>query len=193
MLRTLPGITLAFLTVPALAGELSYNYVELGYQRVDVDDVLPGVNVDGDGFGIRGSVEINESWFIAGAYSQTDFDFGADNDLLSFGAGYHAAIAPRVDVFTILSYITAEASANGFSSIDDDGYGASVGVRGLVGDRIELVGRISYVDLGGSADGTSYGAGALYSFTDTFALGIEFDVGEDATAYGVGARFYFGT
>lgn len=192
MLRKITGLSLVILSFPALAGDLSYNYVELGYQRVEIDDVVPGVNVDGDGFGIRGSVEIGESWFIAGGYSQADFDFGTDIDQLSFGAGYYAAIAPRADVFAMVSYITAEASANGFSAFDDDGYGITVGARGLVSDRVELVGSISYVDLGGGADGTSYGAGALYSFTDMFALGIEIDVEEDVLAYGIGARFYFG-
>ena len=40
---------------------ITYNYVDLGYVSTDIDDVLPGVDVDGDGGAIRisGSVHPN--------------------------------------------------------------------------------------------------------------------------------------
>ena len=75
---------------------------------------------------------------------------------------------------------------------DEDGYGATVGIRGLVSDNFELSGSIGYVDLGDAGDGTAFGAEALYSFTENFALGFNVSVDDDVTMYGVGARFYFG-
>ena len=82
---------------------------------------------------------------------------------------------------------------SGFGSVDDDGYGVSVGIRGLLSDNVELNGSIAYSDLGDGADGTAFGAGALYSFTENFALGFDVSVDDDVTMYGVGARFYFGS
>ena len=40
----------AQVAAPAMAEGLSYNYVQLDYQRVDIDE--SGVSVDGDGFGV---------------------------------------------------------------------------------------------------------------------------------------------
>ncbi|MGB5687880.1 MAG: porin [Woeseiaceae bacterium] len=192
MVRKILGITLFAFAAPVLAGDLSYNFVELGYQRVELDDDGAGFNLDGDGFGISGSFEVGDSWFIAAGYGQTGFDYGIDLDQLSVGFGYHAGISDRADVFAVLSYVRAEASLSGFGSESDDGFGASVGVRGFVSDSVELAGMISYVDLGDGGDGTSVGGEALYYFTERFAVGLNVEVEEDAMAYGVGARFYFG-
>jgi hypothetical protein len=186
------GLALLMAMSPAFADGLSYNYIELGYQNAELDDDFGGTSVDGDGYGIRGSYEVGESWFIAASYGTLDFDFGVDLDQLAIGGGYHTALSDRTDVFAALSYISAEVSASGFNSLDEDGYGVVVGLRGLVSDKVELRGTIAYSDLGDGVDGTAFGAGALYSFTDNFALGLEIEIDEDVTLYGVGARFYFG-
>jgi len=75
---------------------------------------------------------------------------------------------------------------------DEDGYGVTAGVRGMIVDTVELTGSIGYSDLGDGADGTAFSAGALYSFSDNFAVGLALGLEEDVTTYGVGARFYFG-
>lgn len=189
--KLLVGTALVFALSPALAGDLSYNYVELGYQKAELDDNLAGFDVDGDGFGIRGAFEVSENWFITASYSALEFDFGVDLDQLSFGGGYHTAISDRTDLVVTLSYLSAEVSASGFGSVDEDGYGASVGLRSMLSDQLELHAGIGYSDLGDGADGTAFSGGALYSFTDNFALGLEIGIDEDVTMYGLGARFYF--
>ncbi len=192
MYKKLLGIALIFAFTSAVADDLSYNFVELGYMKAELDDDLAGFDVDGDGFGIRGSFEINEAFFVALNYSALGFDFGVDLDQLSAGVGYHGAMSNGTDFFAVLSYLRAEVSASGFGSADEDGFGATVGVRGMLTDKVELNGRIGYADLGDGADGTSFGAGALYSFTDAFALGFDIEIDEDVTLYGLGGRFYFG-
>jgi len=192
MFRKVMGLALLMAMSPAFADGLSYNYIELGYQNAELDDDFGGTSVDGDGYGIRGSYEVGESWFIAASYGTLDFDFGVDLDQLAIGGGYHTALSDRTDVFAALSYISAEVSASGFDSLDEDGYGVVVGLRGLVSDKFELSGQVAYSDLGGGADGTAFGAGAHYHLTDNFALGLEVEIEEDVTLYGVGARFYFG-
>ena len=193
MFRKLLGIALVLVLSPAMADGLSYNFIQLGYQKADLDDDLAGISVDGDGYGISGSFEVGENFFIGAGYSALDFDFGVDLDQLSIGGGYHMSLSDRSDFYATLSYIRAEASVSGFGSVDDDGYGVSVGIRGLLSDNVELNGSIAYSDLGDGADGTAFGAGALYSFTENFALGFDVSVDDDVTMYGVGARFYFGS
>jgi hypothetical protein len=188
MMNKLLGLSLALLALPAFAGDLRYTYVEVGYQDIELDDF----SVDGDGFSIRGSFELTEDWFMIVGYQAADFDFGIDFDHAYLGAGYRVPINDRVDLFGAVAYLTADVSADGFDSIDEDGFGLTVGVRGLVTEQLELAGSIGYSDLGDGVDGTAVSAGALYSFTEVFALGIEIELDEELTAFGIGARFYFG-
>ena len=189
MMKKTLGIVLVLFTVPAFAADLNYNYVEAGYQQINLDDDL--VDVDGDGFAIGGSFELGENWFIAASYSKADFDFGIDLDQLAVGFGYHVGISNNVDFYGSLSAIRAEVSAAGFGSADEDGFGATIGVRGMVSDSVELNGSISYSDLGDAGDGTAVGAGLLYNFSDSFALGIFLGAEEDVTSYGAGIRLYW--
>lgn len=192
MLKKWLSLVLLFSVSPAFAGGLSYNFVELGYQNAELDDDIAGFSVDGDGYGIRGSFEVGDSWFIAASYGTLDFDFGVDLDQLSVGGGFYMNLSERVDFFASLSYIQAEVSASGFGSVDEDGYGVAVGMRGMVADRFEVNGSLKYSDLGDGADGTAVAAQALYSFTDAFALGLNIETDDDVTIFGIGGRFYFG-
>ena len=189
MLRKSLGILLLVAATPAMA-DISYNYIDLGAQRIELDGV--GADVDGDGFAIAGSFEIAEDWFVQAAYGTADFDFGIDLDQTALGLGYKSAISPTSDVFATVNYVRAEVSASGFGSADDDGFGISVGVRAMMSESFELNGSIGYVDLDESGDGTSVSANGLYSFNDTFALGFGIGVEEDITSYGIFGRIYFG-
>ena len=192
MYKKLLGLSLALLAFPAFAGDISYNYVELGYQKIDIDDPGIGEDVDGDGFGANASFEMGDSWFFRIGYSQADFDFGIDLDEASAGIGWHTTMSNSADFYALIQYVRAEASISGFSgSVDEDGVGAEIGVRGMVSDKVELAGSIAYVDLGDAGDGTSFGAQVLYNFTQNFAAGLFVDFEEDATGYGAGVRFYW--
>lgn len=191
MFRQLFGLSVALLALPAFAGDISYNYVEFGYQKIDIDDIVPGVDIDGDGFGIGGSFEVGESWFVAAGYSQADLDFGVDLDQLGIGVGWYTTMSNNTDFYALVQYVEAEVSVSGFGSADEDGFGAAIGVRGMVTDNVEIGGSIGYIDLGDAGDGTSFGAHVLYNFTENFAAGLLLDIEEDATSYGAGVRFYW--
>jgi hypothetical protein len=183
------GIVLLLLAGPVLAEGISYNFVQLGYQRVELDDI----NLDGDGFEIGGSVELNEYLFVLVDYSQAGFDFDIDLDQLQVGVGYHVGMSPTTDLIAVLSYVQAEASLGGLGSEDQDGFGVTLGARGAVTEKFELQGDVSYVDLGNGVDGTTFEIGGIYSFTEALAGTLKFDFEEDATVYAVGLRYYFGT
>ena len=197
MLRKLFGLSVALLALPAFAGDISYNFVELGYQKIDVDDVGIGADADGDGFGIGGSFEIGESWFVAASYSQAELDLPAgfgitlDLDQTALGVGWHTTMSNNSDFYALIQYVQAELSVDGFGSADEDGIGATIGIRGMVTDNVEIGGSIGYVDLGDAGDGTAFGANVLYNFTENFAAGLFLDIEEDVTGYGAGVRFYW--
>lgn len=188
MLRSSAVVLLTAFAVPALAEGPSYNYIEGAYERVEVDDAFG--DIDGDGFSIAGSFEIGDMWQMVASYGSADFDFDVDLDQLAIGGGIHTPLSDNVDFVANLVYVRVDASAFGFS-VDDDGFGASIGVRGMAAERVELEGYIDYVDLDDSGDDTSFRGAAWYGFTDTFSLGLQLGSGDDTTSYGIGARLYF--
>lgn len=189
MLRSTAVIMLCTLAVPAFAESPSYNYIEGSYQRIELDDI----DVDGDGFGIAGSFAFGDMWQVVASYSSADLDFGVDLDEFRIGGGFHAPIAENVDFVANFTYVRLEAEVPGpfGGSADDDGIGASLGLRALPVDRLELAGFVDYVDLDESGDDTSVRGEAWYSLNEQIALGANVGTGDDITRYGIGVRVYF--
>lgn len=188
MLRITGIALLCALAAPALADEARYTFVEGFYQRTDID--LGFADIDGDGIGIGGSLEIGDMWQVIGSYSTAGLDFDVDFDQLMVGGGFHAPITDTVDLVANLMYVRVDVSGSG-GDADDDGLGMSVGVRGFPVDRLELAGFIDYIDLDDSGDDTFIRGQAWYSLTPAFALGLSLSSGDDITTWGIGGRYYF--
>ena len=94
-----------------------------------------GETTNGDGFGIAGSFALNDQWHLFGDYSTADLDFGVDLDQLKLGGGFHSPLSNNVDFVAEFSYVRIDASSGGFS-VDDDGFGLSIGARGMAADRL---------------------------------------------------------
>ncbi|MFT5500280.1 MAG: hypothetical protein ACI88G_000408 [Woeseiaceae bacterium] len=191
MLRSTLLVILFAFSATAIADDFSYSAITLSYGQTELDDL----NIDGDSVGLGVNFEVGESFFVFGSYGvgELDDDFGntADLDQWSAGIGHHYAMSESVDLVTQFSYEYVELSVPGVS-IDDDGFGLGVGLRYAASEKVELNGGLKYVDLNDSGDDTSFGAGALYNFTDSFSMGLSGNWGDDATSYTIGGRFYFG-
>jgi hypothetical protein len=182
--------TLAFAPLLARAEGPSYSFVEAGYLVTDIDDF----DEEFDGFGIGGSFEFIENWFVYGSYiDQSAEFFDADVDATGYelGFGYAFPLTDTMDLYGALGYTEVEFEAGGYS-IDDDGYVLSLGLRAMVMEQLELQGAVNYVDLSDSGDDTSLGLAARWYFMQQFAIGIEGGFGDDASSYGVSARWDFG-
>ncbi len=191
MYRLLAVLLAIFLAAPAKADSPSYNFIQAGYQSIEID-IGAGFDVDGDGYGLGGSFEIGDNMFAFASYATADFDFGVDLNQLQAGLGYRLGLTDNTDFFASLAYVDAEVEASGFGSVDDSGYGATIGVRSNVSDLIELFGEVAYVDFGSGGDSTAVGGGIWFNLTDSFALGLGAAFDDDVTSYGASARLYFG-
>ena len=179
------------LTAPAMAEQPSYNYLQAGYQKVEID--LGGIlgDVDGDGYQLSGSFEIGDSAYFFAGYSSASFDFDIDADQIEAGIGYHHGMSSNTDFYANVAYVKAEVDVGGVGSADEDGYGVAIGIRSNVSDAVELEVSVSYVDLGDDNDSTAFDGGFWFNVTDTFALGLGFGGDDDVTTYGAGMRWYF--
>lgn len=175
----------------AHAGDLSYTYAEGGLGRVDVDSIDTG-----DSYFLGGSLAFGTNWLGFAEYSMSSFDqAGADADVdqLQIGFGGHFPMTDSVDFVGKLAYVDESVDVNtpvGSASADENGYMLSAGVRGHALEKLDLMGAVEYVDLGDSDD-TGLSLRGLYEFTDMFSLGARVGYSDDATAYGVFARFSF--
>jgi len=174
------------------ATELKYNFVELDYGRTTVDD--NNVDVDFDGFGVKGSVKVAEPVSLLGSYQEwSDETLAVDVDLNQYqvGVGFRHAISDRADFIGELSYLNQDIEVGNFGSDSVDGGKISGGVRGLLADNFEGYVKANYID-GGDFDGDFTGTlGAQVMFNETWGLTGEAELGSDVTTYMIGLRASF--
>lgn len=190
MLRYLSIGALMLSSATAMAEGPSYSYIQASYQEVEFDIGGGFGSADGDGFGVAGSVAINDSWYVFAGYSSAEIESVIDLNQFSIGAGWHSAINETTDWFVSVGYVGAEVSAPGFGSVDDTGFGVGLGMRSMINPKLELAGSINYADFGDGGE-TSLGLGAWYTISGNFAVGLGADFGDDVSGYGIGIRLYF--
>lgn len=179
------------LMAPAFGDEgFSYSFVELGYTSTEIDDL----DVDGDGLGLRGSIEFTDMFHGFASYSDIDLDFDVSATEMEIGAGLAHGISPNVDFVGTVSYLNLEVDLPaGFGSVDDSAFALGAGLRGRVGEQLELTGGLKYAEFDEGGNDTAFNVGARYYFTKMFALGADIGFNEDGTSWTLGGRFDFGS
>ena len=182
MKRSLIALALAsLLPLSAQADDkLSYTYVEGGYVNLDSD---------ADGFGVRGSFEFGQSNFYGfGSYAQVEVDnTNIDVDNTEIGFGYAHDLSANADLISEIAW--NDIDVDGFGS--EDGYRASVGLRGSFTENFEGLIKANYND-GDNADGDFTGTiGAQYKFSQTWGMVGEATFGDNGETYLVGLRASF--
>jgi hypothetical protein len=171
-----------------------WDSVSVSYQSVDLDSETF------TGFGISASKLLGDNFFVTGAYNKASddvqvFDASVDLDLstTTLGLGYRLPLSENTDFFGVLSYedMDAEASYQGSSeNMGENGFGAKIGVRSMVSDKVELGASIQYVDITEDSD-TVFAVSALYNFTKNFSAGIGYSKAEDMDTLSVSAYYFF--
>lgn len=190
-LRTLTGTAAALLTLPALSqAEFNYTTAEANYLLdVEVDGGL--ANVDGDGFGVAGSYEIADNFFIGGSYDDFDLDFNISGDWLEIGGGYFHELSPDLDFVATLAFVDVELSSP-FGSADDDALALGGGIRTRLSDSIELDAMLEYYDFDEGDSDTSLDLRGRYYINPEFAVQLKMNLGSDFETIAIGVRGEFG-
>jgi hypothetical protein len=196
------NFSLAAAGVLAIAGaaqatDLNYNYVQVGYSVVDIDDV----NEDIKSVGIDGSYLVTDTVYLFAGYADGESDrfsgFGTSGRLglesYTLGVGYRYELAPQTDVNFSAAWERQKVEGrNGFSFLGSDsenGYSVAVGMRHLVTRQFEIGADVTYIDV--ADDDTILTFGALWHITDLVAVGGSYSLGSDADAITGGIRFKF--
>jgi hypothetical protein len=180
------GLMLAALPLASQAKGMDYSFVELDWAQTDID----GTSDNADGFTLRGSVGFAEHYFAFADYSNQDVS-SVDIDSYTVGLGGHYGLTGNLDLVGRAGWFKVKVGDPG-GNFDDDGYLVSAGLRGKVGDSVELEGSVIYTDLGGSGgDSTALAVGGRYYFTRNFAVGAEYQQSDDSSTILAGARYSF--
>lgn len=172
----LGSLMLAATPLAAMADDMSYSFVDLAYVETDIDNAPTA-----DGFALRGSVGFAENWLAFAEYSDQSVQ-GIDITQFAVGLGGHYGITDNLDLVGRLGYFKVELDAGGGGNADDDGYLLDLGLRGRVGDAVELEGGARYTDLSDGGDDTALFVGGRFHFNKTWALGAEYQSGDDVSS-----------
>jgi long-subunit fatty acid transport protein len=189
MKRTVLALALAVTAFSAQASDLKYNYIEGNYSSLDVGPE------DLNGFSIDGSLKFNDSFYGFAGYQKND-QSGISLDEYTIGAGFRMNISGNTDWVSELSYVRDSGNlGNSTIEFDDNGYRIATGVRSMLGEKFELVGKVNYTDVSDFGDGFGVGVGGVYHFNDSFGLTAGYDYGDrsgtDLNSWNVGARLSF--
>lgn len=179
MNKLLASAVLSILSFGAMADTPSFDNVEIGYSNFDFGDV------DIDGFELKFSKEINDSFYAAGDYTKLS-ENGASLSLTTVGVGYKNDISANSTFFTELDY----AQVDGEGGYNESGFELTSGIRSMITDKFELKAAVEYLDVDGD-DTTSLVLGSAYNLSDNYAIYADYKYESDLTRYGVGVRFNF--
>jgi len=185
---TLIGALVLALTPGALLAEMRYTNFEVNVIDVELDGSF--VNVDGDGFEVSGSYEMNDRLFLFGEWQDQSLDFGIDGKALEFGAGMSHELNPDLDLVGTLSYVDLEVELANFTA-DDDGLALGGGIRSRVGTSFEIDALLRYVDFDEAGGDTGVAVTGRYYFTPKLAVSFGTDLNDNADTLRVGFRAEF--
>lgn len=176
-------------TRPAPAPEptFTYDFIQVGYITTDLDLV----DETSDGMSFLASYDITDHVNLVASYSfETLTVSGADLDTraFTFGAGLHAPLHERIDIYGAAVFISSDAEALGVSG-SETGFGVEAGFRTMPVDRVELVAAVVHTDVFESS--TNFAAGARGYVTDSLSLGFDAVFDSDGNAYGINLRYGF--
>jgi len=162
-----------------MAGDISYNNLELGLIGDSIDDPVGDQGLDGSGASVSGMWSLSPGMFGFGSLSGTDYEYRHYPDSnftaaqLQLGLGFHVPLSSQLDLVSGISLQRLRLEDDYNNALNEDGYGLKVGLRGLAGRRVEWNASLNYVDLGDGNDDTSWTAGFRYYFTRRFAMGLD--------------------
>lgn len=177
------------------ADNMSYSYIDLGYNYTMYNDFMDtfGLDLEGSGLNFEGSVAVSNNIHAFLDWSNQDFNFPASVETMAAGLGYHHSLSPRTDVVFSVMYLQAKTDPDGPAFGDDfNGMGYELGLRGHLVGNWEMEGAVRYSKIGDFLNDTMFRVKARYMFNTMFGLNMGVDVSNEIVQYNAGVRLSFG-
>lgn len=171
-------------TVSAQEAAPQWGYIEAGYIDFSPDELDSD-----DGFFAGGSIPIFKMFHIVAEYDEVgDFSFW------DAGFGWHGLFGDPLDLFAEVRWTDIEFDDGDGDDFDfsDDGYRISGGLRWMLGERFELKGTVTQIELDQADSDTTFEAeGLFFLMENRLGLGASYETGDSDTLRAF-ARWNFG-
>ncbi len=175
----------------AMASNLSYDSIELGYSQLEMDDFI-----DMDGLNADLTISFTPNWYISAdtvMTSGSESGLSSDIDFSTLNVGFNTSISNSVDFIAELGAarydVTVSLAGLGSGSDDDNAANAVIGFRGKAGDVFEWGANVNHMDFDDSL--TFLNLEGRFFLTDAFSLGAKASIEDDMEIYSLTARFDF--
>jgi hypothetical protein len=209
------------------AQDLDFNYVELNYVNVDVDysesltedgDTFSLETDSGSGFHVGGAWQVWEDLHLFGEYSRSSQDVAVaavidgeelagegDFDVVRYrlGIGYAFELTDAMRAYGRVSFDSIEFSdfevdGENLGDLDDDGFGAELGLLWAATPKVHLQAQARYTSVGEINEGNGsgfdadllFGVAARWHYSERMAVQAGYEAGEIST-WNAGVRFAF--
>lgn len=209
------------------AQDLDFNYIELNYVNVDVDyseslaegpDSISLETDSGSGFHLGGAWQAWEDLHVFGEYSQSsqdlevaavldgeEFSGKGDFDVIRYrvGVGYAFELTDAMQAYGRVSYDSIEfqdfeLEGESLGDLDDDGFGAELGMLWAATPAVHLQAQARYTSVGELDDGSGsgfdadllFGVAGRWHYSERIAVQAGYEAGEIST-WNAGVRFAF--
>ena len=209
------------------AQDLDFNYVELNYVNVDVDysesltedgDTFSLETDSGSGFHVGGAWQVWEDLHLFGEYSRSSQDVAlaavidgeelageGDFDVVRYrlGIGYAFELTDAMRAygrvsFDSIEFADFEVDGENLGDLDDDGFGAELGLLWAATPKVHLQAQARYTSVGEINEGNGsgfdadllFGVAARWHYSERMAVQAGYEAGEIST-WNAGVRFAF--
>jgi hypothetical protein len=173
-LMVLSAIAALGIAGQALADGISYSYVEGDYLSSRLKGY--GESIDGDGFKFEGSMAMGMNWLGFVDVGRTSYSESGESlkfTPTAIGVGFHTALGESFDFVAKASYDRVKVGFTGIGSSTESGWGLSAGLRGMIGEKVELSTGLRYRDVGDLESIVGFSVGGRYYITPAFAVGLD--------------------
>ena len=197
--------------------DISYDYFEFGYERLNVDSLksantdfkLNFDDIDGNGLVFEGSYSLSKNYFVYADFDFTSFDLDGDvvdfiNDLGNtnnlpkvdrntqvLGLGFHSDGNTQ---FVVKTGILRQKIDSTFLKEGTFGYHLELGGRGLFSDSLEWEANLNMYDPDlnkGAGGDLGANASLRYHFNERFSTDFATSVKDGQATFGLNFRFNF--
>jgi hypothetical protein len=165
----------------ALAGDMSYNYLQADLQGAELSGYF-GI-ISGAGVAVHGSAGIGPWAYAFGDYSNTKY---AGNGLKvrfltgRFGLGGHVSLSSTIDIFggASVERLKIRTGIVGFPTEDDsetfNGWGVNLGSRGWLGESFQWTFIVNHRDFQDLSSIYSIALGGRYYIRRAWSVGMDY-------------------
>lgn len=158
-------LTIAFSSHTA-ARDLSYTSVGITYKQSNS-------GVGGSAIQHDLSFAVSDNMFVAGSFTDGDYDSGAQVSAFDFVLGTYTEIDENIDLVTAVSYAKSESELLTVSG-EFEIFSLTVGVRSVINDVLELNAGLGYVNPTDIHEDTYIQLGAAFYATEALSFRIDF-------------------